>query len=152
MINVEVFSDEKNWSKKLKKKQIFFNDICNAFPQKYKFSKKKVSFSLMLSNNKKIRKLNKKFRKKDKTTDVLSFPFYEKDILKKLLKKKINFYLGDVVINLNKINGYKNEDFKKNFDKLWIHGFLHLLGYRHKLDKEFIKMSNLEKKFFKSIN
>ena len=57
-----------------------------------------------------------------------------------------------MVINLNKINGYKNEDFKKNFDKLWIHGFLHLLGYRHKLDKEFIKMSNLEKKFFKSIN
>ena len=71
MINVDVFSDEKNWSTKLKKKQLFFNKVCNSFPKKYKFSKKKISFSLLLSNNKKIKKLNKDFRNKNKPTDIL---------------------------------------------------------------------------------
>ena len=41
MINVDVFSDEKNWSTKLKKKEVFFNKVCKAFPKKYKFLKKK---------------------------------------------------------------------------------------------------------------
>ena len=44
MINVDVFSDEKGWSTKLKKKQLFFNQVCNSFPKKYKFSKKKLVF------------------------------------------------------------------------------------------------------------
>ena len=75
MINVDVLSDEKGWSTKLKKKQMFFNQVCKAFPKKYKFSKKRICFSLLLSNNKKIKKLNKDFRKKNKSTDILSFPF-----------------------------------------------------------------------------
>ena len=153
MIKINVLLHNKNWKRYIKDPKSYLKSKIKKLNKKNSFFKnKKANFSLLLTDSREIKKLNKKFRKKDKTTDVLSFPFYEKDILKKLLKKKINFYLGDVVINLNKINGYKNEDFKKNFDKLWIHGFLHLLGYRHKLDKEFIKMSNLEKKFFKSIN
>tara|TARA_X000000368_G_scaffold418087_1_gene416489 strand:+ start:1986 stop:2447 length:462 start_codon:yes stop_codon:yes gene_type:complete len=153
MIKINVLLHNKNWKRYIKDPKSYLKSKIKKLNKKNSFFKnKKANFSLLLTDSIEIKKLNKKFRKKDKTTDVLSFPFYEKDILKKLLKKKINFYLGDVVINLNKINGYKNEDFKKNFDKLWIHGFLHLLGYRHKLDKEFIKMSNLEKKFFKSIN
>ena len=64
MININVFSEEKAWSKKLKNKDIFFKRICKAFPKKYKFLNKKVTFSLLLSNNKKIKKLNKSFRKK----------------------------------------------------------------------------------------
>ena len=82
MINVDVFSNEKGWSTKIKKKQKFFNEVCKAFPQKYKFSKKKVSLSLMLSNNNQIKKLNKNFRNKNKPTDILSFP------LKKKLKSR----------------------------------------------------------------
>ena len=64
MININVFSNEGAWSKKIKKKEIFFKKICKAFPKKYKFSGKKVSLSLLLSNNKSIKKLNKSFRKK----------------------------------------------------------------------------------------
>ena len=78
MININVFSNEKAWSKRLKKKELFFNKICKAFPKKYKFVNKKVSLSLLLSNNKNIRKLNKDFRNKSKSTDILSFPFKEK--------------------------------------------------------------------------
>ena len=78
MINIDVFSDEKAWSKKLKKKEVFFRKVCNSFPKKYKFKNKNINFSLLLSNNKKIRKLNKSFRNKNKPTDILSFPLSKK--------------------------------------------------------------------------
>ena len=51
MIKVNVFSEEKAWSKRLKNKNIFFNKICKAFPKKYQFLNKKVSLSLLLSND-----------------------------------------------------------------------------------------------------
>ncbi len=83
MINISVFSDEKAWSQKVKKKNFFFNKICKAFPKKFLFKNKKVSLSLLLSNNKTIKKLNKNFRNKNKATDVLSFPFWKKVKIKK---------------------------------------------------------------------
>ena len=56
MIKIDVFSNEKAWSKRLKKKEFFFNEVCKAFPKKYKFLNKKVSLTLLLSNNKNIKK------------------------------------------------------------------------------------------------
>ena len=85
MINVNVFSEDNNWSNKIKNKEIFFQSICQAFPKKYKFLSKNVSFTLLLSNNKNIKKLNKKFRNKNKPTDILSFPLVIKHQLKKTL-------------------------------------------------------------------
>ena len=71
MIKVTVFSNEKAWSKKLKKKELFFEKICKAFPKKYQFFKKKINLSILLSNNKNIKKLNKEFRNKNKSTNKL---------------------------------------------------------------------------------
>ena len=68
MISINVFSEEKAWSKRLKNKDIFFKKICKAFPKKYKFLNKKVTLTLLLSNNQNIKKLNKVFRKKNKPT------------------------------------------------------------------------------------
>ena len=82
MIKLEVLSEEKNWSKKIKRVEIFFDNICKAFPKKYQFLNKKLSITLLLSNNKSIKKLNKKFRNKNKSTDVLSFPFGNKTKIK----------------------------------------------------------------------
>ena len=65
----------------------------------------------MLSGNKDIRYLNKKFRKKDKATDILSFPFQTKKELKKKIKTEKDIYLGDIIINLNKI---KNKGINTN--------------------------------------
>ena len=148
MINVDVFSDEKAWSTKLKKKQMFFDKVCKAFPQKYKFSNKKISFSLMLSNNKKIKKLNKNFRNKDKPTDILSFPF------KKRVKMKKKTYIGDIVISYNFINKpktQKKEIFREKLIKIFIHGFLHLLNFDHKKNTDYKKMLKEEKRIFKSV-
>ena len=64
MIKVNVVSDEKSWNVKIKKKEEFFNNLCKFFPRKFKFINKKIYLNLLLSNNKRIKKLNKKFRKK----------------------------------------------------------------------------------------
>ena len=98
MINVNVFSEERAWSKKLKKKELFFKKICEAFPKKYQFKDKQVSFSLLLSNNKSIKRLNKNFRNKNKPTDVLSFPFWKK------VKIAKTTYIGDIIISYNFID------------------------------------------------
>ena len=128
MINVNVFSNEKAWSKKLKRKEFFFNQICKAFPKKYKFLGKKISFSLLLSNNKTIKKLNKEFRNKNKSTDILSFPINRK------IKISKQTYIGDIIISYNFIDKPKSQkivNFKEKLIKIFIHGFLHLLGFNH---------------------
>ena len=148
MINVDVFSDERGWSSKLKKKQIFFNEVCKAFPKRYKFTKKKVSLSILLSNNKKIKKLNKNFRNKNKPTDILSFPFSEKNKIKK------KTYLGDIIISydfLNKPKMQKIKIFREKLIRIFIHGFLHLLNFEHKKDIDYKKMLKEEKRIFKSV-
>ena len=148
MINLNVFSEEKAWSKKLKKKDFFFKSICDAFPKKYKFLNKKISLSLLLSNNKKIKILNKEFRNKNKSTDILSFPS------RKILKISKQTYLGDIIISFNYINKPKNQgnkEFKIKTTKIFIHGFLHLIGFDHINNKDYKKMFNYEKKIFKSV-
>ena len=148
MININVFSEEKAWSKRLKNKDIFFKKICKAFPKKFKFLNKKVTFTLLLSNNKNIKNLNKVFRKKNKSTDILSFP------LDKKIKISKNTYLGDIIINYNyldKPRSQKLKAFKKKVTKLFIHGFLHLLGFDHKKNKDYSKMLKEENLLYKSV-
>jgi probable rRNA maturation factor len=88
-----------------------------------------------------MKALNKKFRNKNNPTDVLSFPFQKKTNYKK------NIYLGDVAISYEIINKRsKNSNFFLEFDKMWIHGYLHLLGHDHKKKKDFTKMKKLEEK------
>ena len=148
MIKVNVLSEEKSWSKKLKKKEILFNQICKYFPKNFQFTNKIAYLTLLLSNNKKIKILNKKFRNKDKHTDVLSFPFGKR---KQNLKE---IYLGDIIISFNYMNKPKNltnKVFKENTVRIFIHGFLHLLGYDHHKNKNFENMLKEEKKIFKSI-
>tara|TARA_B100000965_G_C19148093_1_gene564759 strand:- start:124 stop:585 length:462 start_codon:yes stop_codon:yes gene_type:complete len=148
MISVNIFSEEKAWSKKLKNKDIFFKKVCNAFPKKYRFLNKKVSFTLLLSNNKNIKRLNKVFRKKNKSTDILSFPIDEKITISK------NTYLGDIIISYNYLNKPRSQDlklFKEKVIKIFIHGFLHLIGFDHKKNKDYYKMLKEEKLLFETI-
>ena len=149
MINAEIVIDNVNWKKKLKNTDLFINKILKSFPKKYQFNGKKVILTVLLSNNKKIKQLNKKFRKKDKPTDILSFPFGKK------ISKSI-VYLGDIIISYDFINKPKSlniSQFKDKLAKIFIHGFLHLVGFDHikisefkKMNKEELKIYNLVKK------
>jgi len=148
MINIEVFSEEKAWTKKLRKKELFFKKICSLFPKKYQFPNKRVSLTLLLSNNRCIKKLNKDYRNKNKSTDILSFPVTKK----KLITKKI--YIGDIIISYNFMDKPKSQNiknFKEKLIKTFIHGFLHLLGFDHIKDKDYKKMLNEEEKIYKLV-
>ncbi len=148
MISIDVVSESNLWSKKINKPIIFFNSLVQSFPKKYKFSKKRISFTILLSNNKNIKKLNKKFRNKNKSTDVLSFPSEKRVDIKK------STYIGDIVVSYEFINKPKilnSLEFKNKVTKIFIHGFLHLLGYDHIKLKDFKKMLVEEKKIYKAI-
>ena len=148
MISIEVFSEEKAWSKKLKKKELFFKEICNFFPIKYQFPEKKITLTLLLSNNKCIKKLNKKFRNKNKSTDILSFSLAKKTLISK------KTYIGDIIISYDFMDKPKSQnikDFKEKVIKTFIHGYLHLLGFDHIKDKDYRKMLIEEEKMYKSV-
>ena len=87
--------------------------------------------------------LNKKFRKKNKVTDVLSFPFNNFNENKLIKNKKI--YLGDIALSFEIINQRsKNSNLNLEFDKMWVHGYLHLMGYVHKNKGDYDKMKKVE--------
>ena len=78
----------------------------------------------------------KNFRKKNKPTDILSFPF------KKKVKISQQTFIGDIIISYNFINKPKSQKlkiFKIKLIKIFIHGFLHLLGFTHLKNKDYIK-------------
>ena len=153
MIKINVIANNVNWLRFIKSPSTYINRKVKKINTKNKDLKKNVIFcTLLLSNNKEIKNLNKKFRKKNKTTDVLSFPFHNKKNLKKKLKKEKEIYLGDIIINLNKVNPKRNlKDFKLAFDRLWIHGLIHLFGHNHKKEKDFKKMNKFEKNYLEYI-
>ena len=150
MIKVNVFVEDKNWKKYFKNPHIYLEKKVNILKKKTNFFKSNIfDFSILLSNSVEIRKLNKKFRNKNKSTDVLSFPFYENFFLSRLKRKKKKIYLGDIIINLNKID---KKNFEREFNKLWIHGLLHLFGHNHKKNKDYVKMLKFEKNFINLVN
>jgi probable rRNA maturation factor len=78
--------------------------------------------NLVLMSDKEIRKLNRKFKKLDKATDVLAFPMREEGLL------------GDIAISVDtaKRNAKRfGVSYKSESKRLVIHGVLHLVGYEH---------------------
>ena len=145
MIKANIILDNFQWKNKFKDPNIYFKNKLKKLSKIPNFNKKKQEFSILLTNNKKMRNLNNKFRKKNIPTDVLSFPLKDKG--------KKNIYIGDIAISYEIIKQRaKKTNFFLEFDKIWIHGYLHLIGYDHKNLKDFEKMSkkeNLILKYFK---
>jgi probable rRNA maturation factor len=153
MIKINVITNYVNWFDYIKNPNSYIDRKVKKLNLKNKKLQKNIIFcTLLLSGNKEIKKLNKKFRKKNKSTDVLSFPFYNKKKLQNRIKKEKEIYLGDIIINLNKLNKKKNiKLFKAQFDKLWIHGFVHLFGHDHKKKEDYKKMNKVEENYLKYI-
>jgi|TARA_B100000745_G_scaffold132428_1_gene86428 probable rRNA maturation factor len=137
MIKANVVLDNPIWEKKIKKPNNYIKKRLTILSKLSPFKNKIQEFTLFLTNSRKMKDLNNKFRKKNKATDVLSFPFNYK-ITK-------NSYLGDMAISYEIINKRSiKSNFFIEFDKMWIHGYLHLLGYDHKKLKNFQKMNKKE--------
>ena len=103
MIKINVAVNNKSWHKKIKNPKKYFNIKLKKISKIVKFFKgKNVTFTILLTNSLNMKKLNKKFRNRNKSTDVLSFPFFSSNVLK-LIKKK-NFYIGDIATSYEIIN------------------------------------------------
>ncbi len=154
MIKINTITTDKRWFKYIKNPNNFLEKKINSLNKNLSsYKKKDIFFTLLLSGGEHIKKLNRKFRKKNKTTDILSFPFHNKKELQKKLKKDKEIYLGDIIINFKKVkNNKKVDSFKLELSKLLIHGFTHLLGYDHKKNKDFTKMRKVEDKFLSYLN
>ena len=153
MIKANVITKNTIWYRYIKSPNSYIDRKIKKLNNKNKKLKKSVYFTLLLSGAKEIKNLNRKFRKKNKSTDVLSFPFYSKKELRRRLISQTEIYLGDIIINVNEIkNKKKLKNFKNELNNLWIHGLVHLFGHDHKKDKDFLAMKRIEKKYSSFIN
>ena len=144
MIKANVILDHSKWKNKIKNPNNYLKKKLNKLSKIPYFKKKKQEFSILLTNSRKMKNLNFKFRRKNKPTDVLSF------------QSNDSVYIGDIAISYEIINKRsKLSNFFLEFDKIWIHGYFHLIGYDHKKFKDFKKMSkkeNLVLNYFHKIN
>ena len=133
MIKANVILGYSVWKSKIKKPENYIRAKLKKLSKYSLFKNKKHEFTIFLTSSNKMKKLNKKFRKKNNPTDVLSFPINEKA------------YIGDIALSFEIINERsKLTNFNFEFDKMWLHGYLHLIGYDHKKIKDFKKMNRKE--------
>ena len=144
MIKAEIVVDSLKWKTKIKNPNLYFKKKIKKLSSIKPFNKKNFQFTLLLTNKTLIKKLNKKFRKKNRETDVLSFP------IKSHFNKN---YKGDIAICYEIINvRSKKTNFNIELDKMWVHGLLHLLGYNHVRLKDYKRMLSKEQNILKQVN
>ena len=148
MIKVSFNVDEPYWKKEM---PLFRKSILKAakttLDMVNRNKKNDLEVNFLLTSNSKIRLLNKRYRNKDKSTNVLAFQMNENIYGN-------NYLIGDIAISLQKILN-ESKKFKvqkyKYLSKITIHGVLHLLGFDHKSDKQYEEMNKIEQKVYQKI-
>ena len=155
MVKVNLVIEHKSWKSRYPKVNLFLKKsikkiLSSIFPSRVMA----CEISILLTGTKNMKNLNKKFRKINKDTDVLSFPAEEKNFFKKDLKLKRKVYLGDIALSYQYIEAIikkENINFDDYFKKILVHGVLHLIGHEHDSFKKYKKMNLLEQKIIRSI-
>lgn len=118
----------------------------------------KLIITVNLTTPEEIKNINKKYREIDKSTDVLSFPMFEKDELDEKIRNNDFLYedvLGDIVISIEKVKE-QAEEYGHSFDRelsyMIVHGFYHLMGYDHIKEEDKKVMRPKENKILNSLN
>ena len=155
MVKVNLVIEDKNWKSRYPKVNLLLTKSIKKILSSI-FTSQKMAFeiSILLTDTKNMKNLNKQFRKINKDTDVLSFPAEEKNFFKKDLKLKKKVYLGDIALSYQYIDAIikkQNTSFDDYFKKMLIHGVLHLIGHEHDSFKKYKIMNLLEQKIIRSI-
>lgn len=115
-----------------------------------------VNLSMVVTDDERIRIVNREQRKIDKATDVLSFPGYEKEEWEELKTQPEEMvYIGDIVISKEHAVAQAEEyghSFEREFCYLLAHGMLHLMGYDHMEEDEKKVMREKEEEIMKKLN
>lgn len=118
----------------------------------------KLMITITLTNAENIKEINKQYRNIDKTTDVLSFPMFEKDELENKIKNRLFEHedvLGDIIISIPKVEEQAKEyghSFERELSYMLVHGFYHLMGYDHIKEEDKIVMRPKEEKILNQLN
>lgn len=149
-INIDLLIQNKSWKKQ---KDINLNLMEDTFKAVYNhlkvpICKRNIEVSITLSDDKNIRVLNKEYRHKDKSTNVLTFSLYnnKKDIFRDMETLPV-MCLGDMVFSYETIEKEaeeQNKTFKNHFTHMLIHSYLHLFAYDHIKVKERKEMEGIE--------
>ena len=149
ILSIEAIIDESLWDRQL----IFdFQKTLNKISYEiYKSSdlmntNKINSVSVLFAGDKKIIELNNRFRKINLPTNVLSFPSF--------IERNKKIFLGDIIFSAETIFKEAKRDKKScnnHLIHLFIHGFLHLLGYDHQTEDNAKIMEGLEIKILKTL-
>ena len=126
--------------------------------QEEQLDKTKLVVEITLTTPEHIREINKEYRNIDKSTDVLSFPMFEKEDLEKGIKNnkfQEEDVLGDIVISIQRVKEQAEEyghSFERELSYMIVHGFYHLMGYDHIKEEDKIQMRKKEKTVLKILN
>ena len=149
MVNLDFSVLDKQWNKSLPDfKQTISNAANHTFNELIQFKDKSYEISFLMVNNDYIKELNVNYRSEYSATNVLSFPMIDSNSLQH------ENILGDVVISIDKILSESNEqkiEINEYLAKISIHGILHLLGYDHISDNDYVVMNQLEEEIIKKI-
>jgi probable rRNA maturation factor len=105
---------------------------------------KNIIITLIICDNEYIHNINKKYRKKNRPTDVISFPYRESPFPD--IKQKTEL-LGDIYLSLEKAlenSGIYKVSLKDETKRLLVHGVLHLIGYDHEKSKREAKIMTMK--------
>lgn len=145
----DVIIEYEPWNETVQLEEMIF-EACHAVVAHLELKKyfSNADFSVLLTDDNRIRALNKEYRGKDKVTDVLSFPTEELNYLKpEQMKVFNNSSVGDIVISfqtLQRESIEQTKEFNDHFKHLLIHSMLHLLGFDHETTEDAKKMESEE--------
>lgn len=154
-INIEVNIEEDKWNSEIPDAEEIITKasiaaLCGAGIYN---RGRNIEVSVLLTNDKSIKKLNSDYRYKNKPTNVLSFP-QEEFVAGEYDNAGTEISLGDVIFAIETIQKESEEQGKpvdNHLAHLSVHGTLHLLGFDHEEDLEAEIMEALEVKILKSI-
>lgn len=156
---IEIAQDNDEWDSYKEINPKLFKEILEEVLKNYpNFSKvQNIELSILLTNDKRIKKLNQEFRNENSATNVLSFPDLDIDFSQILeFKPDLDYiYLGDIAFAFETISEEvkkKNIPFLNHFKHLLVHSTLHLLGYDHMNDTEAEIMQDIEVKILKKLS
>ncbi len=146
VVQFEETTEDPGWEPWLPKLTPLFQDASKLILKTEELERPHFMLDIVYTSNQNVQKLNKTYRKKDKPTNVLSFPQYESRA-EIPLNSPAPLLLGSVVFALETIEEEakaQNKSFENHCVHLFVHSVLHLLGYDHQLDVEAEMMEQKE--------
>lgn len=159
-IMLDIILEDKRWKEELGEdlKEVYLNNILDSIIKEIKISPyiNNLDLCIVLASDVLVKDLNKKYRDKDNSTNVLSFPTETLDYKNlQSIEELQDESLGDVVFSFDVVKKESIDQSKKfidHFTHLFIHGILHIFGFDHMKDDEANDMETVEIKILKEFS